>query len=69
MKSTINLGYLVFLSVVAALGGFLFGYDTAVISGTIGDTSVSVGHLATRMVCRMCIDRFYHWGAFCWYFE
>lgn len=28
MKSTINLGYLVFLSVVAALGGFLFGYDT-----------------------------------------
>ena len=26
MKSTINLGYLVFLSVVAALGGFLFGH-------------------------------------------
>ena len=35
MKSTINFGYLIFLSVVAALGGFLFGYDTAVISGTI----------------------------------
>lgn len=35
MKSTINLGYLLFLSFVAALGGFLFGYDTAVISGTI----------------------------------
>lgn len=35
MKTKINLGYLVFLSVVAALGGFLFGYDTAVISGTI----------------------------------
>ena len=32
MKSTINFGYLIFLSVVAALGGFLFGYDTAVIS-------------------------------------
>ncbi|MBN8850325.1 MAG: sugar porter family MFS transporter [Sphingobacteriales bacterium] len=30
-----NMGYVVFLSVVAALGGFLFGYDTAVISGTI----------------------------------
>ncbi len=27
--------YVIFLSVVAALGGFLFGYDTAVISGTI----------------------------------
>ena len=35
MQSTINFGYLIFLSVVAALGGFLFGYDTAVISGTI----------------------------------
>jgi len=30
-----NIGYVVFLTVVAALGGFLFGYDTAVISGTI----------------------------------
>lgn len=30
-----NLGYVFFLSLVAALGGFLFGYDTAVISGTI----------------------------------
>lgn len=30
-----NLLYLVFLSMVAALGGFLFGYDTAVISGTV----------------------------------
>ena len=29
--------YVVFLSVVAALGGFLFGYDTAVISGTTED--------------------------------
>ena len=40
MKSTINLGYLIFLSVVAALGGFLFGYDTAVISGTIAQVTV-----------------------------
>ena len=30
-----NFAYLIFLSVVAAIGGFLFGYDTAVISGTI----------------------------------
>lgn len=35
MKRQVNMGYLVFLSVVAALGGFLFGYDTAVISGTV----------------------------------
>ena len=39
MKSTINFGYLIFLSVVAALGGFLFGYDTAVISGTIAQVT------------------------------
>ena len=41
MKSTINLGYLVFLSVVAALGGFLFGY--AVISGTIAQVTEQFG--------------------------
>ncbi|WP_439183372.1 sugar porter family MFS transporter [Carboxylicivirga taeanensis] len=30
-----NIKYVTFLSVIAACGGFLFGYDTAVISGTI----------------------------------
>jgi MFS transporter, SP family, arabinose:H+ symporter len=41
MEHTIkqNIGYVVFLSTVAALGGFLFGYDTAVISGTIDQVS------------------------------
>lgn len=39
MQKTINLGYVVFLSVVAAVGGFLFGYDTAVISGTISQVT------------------------------
>lgn len=34
-----NIGYVIFLSIVAALGGFLFGYDTAVISGTIKQVS------------------------------
>jgi SP family arabinose:H+ symporter-like MFS transporter len=29
-------GYLLLISTVAALGGFLFGYDTAVVSGAIG---------------------------------
>ncbi len=32
----INHTYLFFISFTAAMGGFLFGYDTAVISGTIG---------------------------------
>lgn len=43
MKQNINIGYLVFLSIVAALGGFLFGYDTAVISGTIAQVSQVFG--------------------------
>jgi len=38
-----NLGYVIFLSAVAALGGFLFGYDTAVISGTIKSVSFQFG--------------------------
>lgn len=38
-----NLVYVIFLSAVAALGGFLFGYDTAVISGTIGSVAEQFG--------------------------
>ncbi len=34
-----NTGYIMFLSVVAAIGGILFGYDTAVISGTISSVT------------------------------
>jgi sugar porter (SP) family MFS transporter len=36
MAEKINKTYLWFICIVAALGGLLFGYDTAVISGTIG---------------------------------
>lgn len=39
MKKTENLLYVSFLAVVAALGGFLFGYDTAVISGTVSQVT------------------------------
>ena len=39
MNSTVNFSYLIFFSVVAALGGFLFGYDAAVISGTISQVT------------------------------
>lgn len=48
MKSSFNMGYLLFLSFVAALGGFLFGYDTAVISGTIGQVTAQF-HLDALM--------------------
>lgn len=48
MKSSVNIGYVFFLSIVAAIGGFLFGYDAAVISGTI-DQVVAQFHLDTIM--------------------
>lgn len=34
-----NSGYVLFMAVVAAIGGILFGYDTAVISGTISSVT------------------------------
>ena len=34
MKEKNTLGYVIFMAAVAAIGGILFGYDTAVISGT-----------------------------------
>ena len=43
MNKTNNIGYVAFLSTVAALGGFLFGYDTAVISGTISKVAAQFG--------------------------
>ena len=47
-KSKNNKAYLLFITLAAALGGFLFGYDTAVISGTIGFVKSQFG-LSTAM--------------------
>ena len=62
MKTTINLGYIIFLSVVAALGGFLFGYDTAVISGTIAQVTHLFQRSEERRVGKECRSRWspYH---------
>ena len=43
MNKSVNMGYVVFLCVVAALGGILFGYDTAVISGTTAIVKAQFG--------------------------
>ena len=36
MANTINKGYVYKATIVAAVGGLLFGYDTAVVAGAIG---------------------------------
>ncbi len=44
MKTKQNItSYVFFLATVAALGGFLFGYDTAVISGTVSQVTSQFG--------------------------
>lgn len=43
-----NMAYVAFISVVSALGGLLFGYDTAVISGTVMQVTAQF-HLTTLM--------------------
>ncbi len=43
MNGKASNGYIIFLSVAAAVGGILFGYDTAVISGTISSVSSQFG--------------------------
>ena len=45
---TYNFRYVLFLSFVAAIGGILFGYDTAVISGTTEIVKMQFG-LSTGM--------------------
>lgn len=55
-QKRLNIKYVTFISFVAALGGLLFGYDTAVISGTVvrgqamsvATLSLWVGHIPHR---------------------
>jgi len=49
MSDKINTAFIVKVSVVAALGGLLFGYDTAVIAGVIGYLQTKF-HLSSVMV-------------------
>ncbi|WP_194777905.1 sugar porter family MFS transporter [Pararhodonellum marinum] len=47
--STVNTGFVLKVTIVAALGGLLFGYDTAVIAGAIGYLELKFG-LSPAMV-------------------
>ena len=48
MKNNVN-----FLAFVVALGGFLFGYDTAIISGTIGFVNTEEKICYWYLVCSL----------------
>ena len=46
--------YVVLISVAAALGGFLFGYDTAVVNGTVGIDLLAYDSLGDGVVSYHC---------------
>ena len=54
------MGYLFFLALIAALGGLLFGYDTAVISGTIDQVNTQY-HLDVVQQAALLWDRLPEW--------
>ena len=61
------MGYVIFMAVVAAIGGILFGYDTAVISGT---TEIVRNQFALNdLVRRLRTHRFYRRSTCCGFAE
>lgn len=61
----INLGYTVLITIVATLGGFLFGYDSGVINGTVkglqiafGSDSVGTGFSVASMLLGCAVGAF-----------
>lgn len=49
IPSAVNMKFVYLISLVAAIGGLLFGYDTAVISGAIGNLQTKFGLSAEAM--------------------
>jgi len=61
-----NVGKILFLSIVAALGGFLFGFDSGVINGTVdalqaefGSTEVGTGFNVASMLLGCAVGAFF----------
>jgi MFS transporter, SP family, sugar:H+ symporter len=61
-----KLGYVIFISCVAAIGGFLFGFDSAVINGTVnaiskafGSSSVGTGFSVASMLLGCAVGAIY----------
>jgi len=61
-----NVGKIIFLSLVAALGGFLFGFDSGVINGTVeaiqgefGSDEVGTGFNVASMLLGSAVGAFF----------
>ena len=65
-NNSYSLGYVIFISCVAAIGGFLFGFDSAVINGTVSaigkafqSTSVGTGFSVASMLLGCAVGAVY----------
>jgi MFS family permease len=70
-----SLAWVVFLSFVATIGGFLFGFDSGVINGTVdalqkafGSTAVGTGFSVSSMLIGCAVGAFFAatWGPVVW---
>ena len=62
-------GYLVMVCLVAAIGGLLFGYDTAVVSGAIGflQTKFHLDPMWVGWSASTCAGRLCPWCGIGWH--
>jgi len=66
-----NMKFVLLVSIVASLGGLLFGYDTAVIAGAIGflQTKFELSAMMKGWAASSAIWGCVWGGSFCWIFE
>lgn len=65
-KDTTNTGFVIMISLVATIGGFLFGFDSGVINGTVdglqkafNSDSVGTGFNVTSMLLGCAVGAFF----------
>ena len=63
---SVNIGFVIFISIVATIGGFLFGYDSGVINGTVDglqsafqSESVGTGFNVSSMLLGCAVGAFF----------